>query len=462
MKLHTQSGGSDCLKALLLYTNTPCSLPVCDDDRKCGKVNFYMARTASEQNIAVVGLGENEPAEKIRRAAAALVKAARDRKLYNVAISAEGICADTLVALLEGCYLGEYMFDQYKSEKKQEINMYIDFTGSDIAEADRAAIIKAAETRAAAVCFTRDLANTPGEDMYPYDFAAKMEQTFADTGVSVTVFKDEQMSEFVGTSAVGRGSVHPPAFVTLRYCSDSTKPLSALVGKGLCFDMGGLSLKLGRDNSDMKFDMCGGAAVAGVFHLLAHAQPDGINAIGIIPLAVNLPDGNALLPSTILRYPNGTTVEIANTDAEGRLLLADALLYAKKQNAAEIINICTLTGGIGAALGDKLAGIFGQGDIVDKLIKIGDCNGDKLWHMPLAEEYADSLKGKYADLCNIADGSSSITAALFLQKFVDKDMPWAHLDIAGTAYTSSPYGYYGVGAKGIGVRLMYDYITRAK
>lgn len=261
-----------------------------------------------------------------------------------------------------------------------------------------------------------------------------------------------------GLLTVGMGSNNPPAFFEMWYVTDPDLPLIALVGKGLTFDMGGMNIKTGRNVTDMRCDMAGAAAVIGAMDIVTKLKLKA-NVVALIPLAENLPDGGAYLPSHVIKYPNGLTVEVGNTDAEGRLVLADALLKAERLGAKKIIDIATLTGSIVAALGKNLAGVFGDEAIVEELVNISNGCGDRLWPMPMVEEYEDTLKSNLADISNISSSNyaGSITAALFLRRFVDK-ASWAHIDMAGTMDVKEAKGYLSAGATGFGARLLADFV----
>jgi len=288
-----------------------------------------------------------------------------------------------------------------------------------------------------------------------------LQKEFADTDVSVNVFDEEKLKEMEmnGVLTVNRGSEYAASFVEMTYCSDESKPLVALVGKGVTFDTGGISLKKGRNISSMRMDMGGTAAVAGAMKLLARTKAKA-NVVALIPMVENMPDSKAVLPGEVIHYKNGHTVQIGNTDAEGRLILADGLIRAGELNAKYIVDIATLTGSIGNALGSKLAGVFGDEDLSCVMKKIGDENGDFNWPMPLVNAYDDYLKNDYADFSNISSKgeAGSITAALFLRRFVPNSCKWLHIDMA-SVMMGEEKGYYTKEASGFGARLLADYTT---
>jgi len=359
-----------------------------------------------------------------------------------------------ITAFVEGWKLGLYEFLTYKSKGEQR---EVQLTLSQ--EAVREKEIQRGKIRAAATAFSRDLMNEIPSALNPETFPKILEETFSDSQVEIIVHdKDalEQM-EMNGLLAVNRGSKHDPAFIELHYKGDATKPLVALVGKGVTFDTGGISLKSGRDLSDMRMDMGGAAAVAGAVKLLADIQAP-VNVVGLIQTVENMPDQHSLLPGDVITYRNGHTVQVGNTDAEGRLILADGLLRADELEADYIVNIATLTGAIAFALGPKIAGIFGDETLMEQMKRVGDENGDFVWPMPLIEAYDKTLKSDYADFSNISNQSSagSITAALFLRRFVKDPSKWIHVDMAGVM-DSKEEGYYKNSATGFGTRLLADY-----
>ena len=267
------------------------------------------------------------------------------------------------------------------------------------------------------------------------------------------------MGAFLGVS---KGSQEPPKFIILEYrgASPKRKPI-ALVGKGITFDSGGISLKPGAAMEEMKYDMSGAAAVLGVFRALSELKLNE-NIVGLIPATENLPSGTALKPGDIVKTYSGKTIEIINTDAEGRLVLADALAYAvKNYEPSQIIDLATLTGSVVVALSSHASAIISNdSDLTKKLIDAGENSGERLWELPLWDPFRDQIKSDFADMKNIGGkGGGAVTAAALLEKFVG-DTPWAHLDIAGTAYLSSSLDYSPKGPTGVGVRLLLEYLSR--
>lgn len=357
-------------------------------------------------------------------------------------------------AFVEGWELGSYQFASYKSKEKEgKVALHLK------QGALRHQAVKEGNLRAEATAFARDLMNEIPSKLNPETFPEMLKDAFANTEVEVVVHNKQALEEMEmnGLLAVNRGSKHDPAFIELHYEGDRSKPLIALVGKGVTFDTGGISLKSGRNLSDMRMDMGGAAAVAGAVKLLASLDAK-VNVVGLIQTVENMPDSNSLLPGDVIRYKNGHTVQVGNTDAEGRLILADGLIRADELKADYIVDIATLTGAIAYALGPKVAGIFGEESLTATMKAVGDANGEFVWPMPLIDDYEKDLKSDYADFSNISNQSygGSITAALFLRRFVQDPSKWIHVDIAGVM-ESKEEGYYRASATGFGARLLADY-----
>lgn len=358
-------------------------------------------------------------------------------------------------AFAEGWELGGYQFLTYKSDKKP-FTTELALIGDDPTQA----AVKEGRIRAEATSFARDLMNEVPNVLNPETYPEVLKNNFEGTGVEVNVLTEEKIKELEmnGVLTVNRGSKYKPSFVELVYKGDASKPLVALVGKGVTFDTGGISLKSGKDLSDMRMDMGGSAAVAGALTLLAKTNAK-VNVVALIPIVENMPDSKAVLPGEVIHYKNGLTVQVGNTDAEGRLILADGLIRAGELKAEYIVDIATLTGAIVNALGTELGGVFGDEELASTMKKIGDQNGDFIWPMPMVEAYDASLASNYADMNNISSlsNSGSITAALFLRRFVPKESKWLHVDMAGVMEKSKASGYYAKSATGYGARLLADY-----
>jgi leucyl aminopeptidase len=297
--------------------------------------------------------------------------------------------------------------------------------------------------------------------MTPSDMAAIARQTGEETGLEVIILEKEEMRE-LGMGAllgVARGSEQPPKFIIMKYNGGKTSDMDiALIGKAITFDSGGISIKPSAGMEEMKDDMSGGAAVIAAMGAIARLKPE-INVLGLVPATENLPSGSALKPGDVLTQMEGKTIEIISTDAEGRLALSDAIGYARKQNVKRIVDIATLTGAIQVALGDVCTGAFANNqELADKVVTAGEEAGERIWQMPMYDEYQELNKSEVADIKNTGGRSAgSITAALFLGEFVG-DVPWVHLDIAGTAYTEKRKGYLVKGATGVPVRTLVNLV----
>ena len=363
-----------------------------------------------------------------------------------------------------GAQLRSYRFDKYKTKEKPEQKPSL----ADLAVMTAAAgaakrAFQPLQQTGDAVFFTRDLVSEPANVIYPQTLAEQAER-LAELGVRVEILDEEKIRDLGMNAllAVGQGSVRPPRVVVMEWRgaketgnSDAGKPL-AFVGKGVTFDTGGISIKPAAGMADMKWDMAGSAVVIGLMKLLA-ARKAKVNAVGIVGLVENMPSGNAQRPGDIVASMSGQTIEVLNTDAEGRLVLADALWYCQSRFEPQVmIDLATLTGAVIVALGHHRAGLFSNNDkLADRLIEAGRAVGEQAWRLPLAESYDREIDSDAADVKNIGSGRAggSILGAQFLQRFVN-DVPWAHLDIAGTAWSTKDTATVPKGATAFGVRLL--------
>ncbi len=314
---------------------------------------------------------------------------------------------------------------------------------------------------AEAANLARDMANESANYMTPARMAEVATGLARTYGLEVDVLEREQIQELGmgGLLGVAQGSQQPPRFIVLRYRGgDSAEEDVALLGKGVTFDSGGISIKPSEGMGEMKGDMAGGAAVVAAMSAIARLKP-GVNVVAIIPATENMPSGDALKPGDIITAMNGKTIEIISTDAEGRIILADALSYAEKLGARFIVDVATLTGSCRAALGDVYTGVFGNNqELVDKVIAAGAEAGERMWQMPMPEQYKEQNKSDVADIKNVGGKwGGAITAAQFLAEFVD-NTPWVHLDIAGTSLSEKERGYLVKGATGVPVRTLVNLI----
>jgi leucyl aminopeptidase len=359
-----------------------------------------------------------------------------------------------------GAVLRAYKFDQYRTKKKEDSDKDVNAIELTVAVADPAAARTAHGSRASlaeGVIFARNLVNEPPNVLYPEEFASRA-KALEQLGVAVEILDKKAMTD-LGMGAllgVGQGSIRESRVVVMRWNGAATpdQPV-AFIGKGVCFDSGGISIKPGAGMEDMKGDMAGAACVVGLMHALA-ARKAKVNAIGAIGLVENMPDGAAQRPGDIVRSMSGQTIEIINTDAEGRLVLADVLWYVQdKYKPRFMIDLATLTGAIMVALGQEYAGLFSNNDeLAERITKAGQEIGEKVWRMPLGAAYDKMIDSKFADMKNTGGRhGGSITAAQFLQRYVNKT-PWAHLDIAGTGMGSAAGDINQSWASGWGVRLL--------
>ncbi len=426
--------------------------------------------------VVLVGLGPRKEVqfETIRRAAAAGSRAARRAGARQVALAlgwpelaggapelAHSLAfgeATAAEAATEGALYGLYEFKKYKgSDASGDNSKRID--AITLLGGDEAALSRGAERGriiGEAVNFCRDLGNEPPNVLTPTEFASRARAMAEANGLECEVLEREQMRELGMGCLLGvaSGSAQPPKFIILRYKGDPDgAPGLALVGKGITFDTGGISIKPAANMEAMKFDMCGAASVIAAMQAIAQLKPK-INVTALAPATENMPGGNAYRPGDILRAMNGKTVEIVNTDAEGRLILADALSYARAHSLSPIVDVATLTGAMVVALGSVRAGVFGNDDALGRqIVALGEEIGERFWQMPMDEEYDDLIKSDVADVRQsvIRREAGSIGAARILGRFAE-GAPWAHLDIAGVSDFASSKAYADRGASGIPVR----------
>jgi len=363
-------------------------------------------------------------------------------------------------AIAEGIILGSYQFITYKTQDKE----LFEVGSAEVINADAKAV-KKGSIIASAVCFARDVENHPGNVTTPTKLAKLAKEIALEGDMKLTVFDREKFTKMgMGAFAgVALGTGEPPKFILLEYNGGKSneKPI-ALVGKGLTFDSGGISIKPSASMDEMKFDMCGGGVVLGVMKAVAQIKPK-VNIVAAIPATENLSGDKAYKPGDILTAYNGKTIEVLNTDAEGRLILADALAYVSKHYKPQyILDFATLTGAVVIALGHIATGIMGTDDkLIDKVKKSSTNTGEKVWEFPLWDEYCEQIKSEIADIKNVgaAREAGSIAAGAFLKEFVEEGIPWVHFDIAGTAYNNKESSLtYKKGASGVIIRLVLDMI----
>lgn len=454
-----------------------------------GKGEVHVMPGWDDTRVLLVGLGKKDKAdlETFRLAGAASIKKAdalkATRLVTGIHDSAPGkdapvpACAQ---AVVEGMVLGRYKFDRFKSKGKDNGNgngrdddkgkptvKDVHFATHEVTETNT---VKAHVTRGEAIaegqCVARDLANSPGNVATPEWLANEAKRIGRDAGLKVTVLgmaeiKKHKMGGLLG---VNQGSEKPPRLVVMEHKPRASKgkPYKTVVfvGKGITFDSGGISIKPSQSMELMKYDKCGACAVLGAMSMVGKLNLP-IRVIGITAFTENLPSGSAYKPGDILTMANGKTVEVLNTDAEGRLILGDALWYAHRFKPDAIIDLATLTGAIAVALGSHYTGLMGSDDkLVQMLVKAGKESGERMWHMPIGDEYQEMIKGSHADLNNIGGrGGGALTAGQFLHNFVETDkVAWAHMDIAATAWVESDAPYTPKGCTGVGVRALAAFL----
>ena len=446
------------------------------DGEISGKVSetttLYTYGTIKPKKILIIGLGTLENCDmEITRTIFGKLSSNLKVKEKSSAL----ICLDTetiskspktftknqfVQAAVEGLILGNYQFTKHKSDAKEnETDILLHFEKDELTEVNRAISVGNIVSNAVNLC--RDLANEPSNILTPSKLADTAKQLSVNSNLEYkSLDRDEMESLRMGALlGVAKGSKENPKLIVLEYNGnpDNSEKI-ALVGKGITFDSGGISIKPATNMGDMKGDMAGGAAVISTMSAIAALNPR-INVLAVIPATENMPGGNAQKPGDIVTTMSGKTIEIDNTDAEGRLVLADAITYAKSLGANQIIDVATLTGAIVIALGNICAGIFSNNkDLAGELMLASNSTGEKMWELPMFEEYSKQYKSKTADIKNVGGrGAGSITGAKIIGEFVD-DTPWVHIDIAGTSRTTEPNGYQSHGATGIPVRTLIQLI----
>ncbi len=444
---------------------------------KSGEVLSLPVTGIAAKRLVLVGLGDEKNAsrESLRAAGGRAAKALARAKAAKAALAVPAIrriaAEDAAQALAEGLVLGAYRFDKYKSgnDKPTQVERVTllapdarQVTGLRRGAAFGRAVAEASN-------FTRDLSNEPGGACTPEYLASEARKLARSHGLRVTVFGERELAreKMSGILAVGRGSANPPRLIALEYGAAPKRkknaksrarprPTLAFVGKGITFDSGGISIKPAANMDEMKHDMSGGAAVLGAMRALAELKLP-VHAVGIVAAAQNMPDGNAYVPGDVITSARGKTIEVLNTDAEGRIVLSDALHHATSYEPDAIVDLATLTGACLVALGDACCAVLGNDEkLADKVRAAGDSTFERAWPLPLWDEHKNAIKGTFGDIVNTGGRNAGVsTAAAFLSHFVG-DTPWAHLDIAGVAWTTKETPYYVKGATGFGVRLLVE------
>jgi len=417
--------------------------------------------------VAIAGLGKRQDfnVDKIRGVAGEFCRALRKLNCHKIATILHGAGIGSIEleasteAIAEGALLGLYSFTKYKKPEYEDIEEMLIV----VREKEKVPILESAlgkgKVIAEATNLARDMVNEPANYMTPSQMAEVAKGIASKYNLEFKVFDREDM-EAMGMGAllgVAKGSNQPPKLITLAYKGDEhSEKAFGFLGKGITFDSGGISIKASEGMDEMKDDMAGAAAAMTAVGAIAQLKPK-INVTAVIPATENLPSGTALKPGDVLKAMNGKTIEVISTDAEGRLILADALSYAVKQGLSPLIDLATLTGACRVALGTLYSGLFGNDqDLVNKVLKATERTGERMWQMPMPEEYKEQNKSEIANVKNTGNRhGGAITAALFLAEFV-ANIPWVHIDIAGTAFSAKESGYIVKGATGVGVRTLVE------
>lgn len=426
------------------------------------KTATLLRGTGSIERLLVIGLGEAEKlsAESYREAAGIAGKEAKALHITSIDYIIPNADSSIAQALVEGTILSTYSFDELKNIKKPDM-AFAWQSIQIISDADLSDAMQKAAIIATAMNDTRDLCNAPGNHLTPSIFAAKAEKMAKAVGLKATILGEKEMEaeKMFSLLSVSKGSDEEAKLIVLEHRPKGATKTITLVGKGLTFDAGGISIKPAANMHEMKMDMSGGAAVFGALKAIGELNLP-INVVGIIPSSENLLNGSANKPGDIVTAKNGTTIEILNTDAEGRLILADALTYAERFKPDYVVDVATLTGAMVISLGDVVTGMMGTDQtLMDELKIAGEESHDRVWQLPLYEDYDQQLKSPVADIANIGGkGAGSITAAMFLSYFT-REFKWAHLDIAGTAWSEAKKSYMPKGSAGAAVRLFVQFVS---
>ena len=433
---------------------------------------LHAAGKLAPQRVLLVGLGKRDKftIETMRRAMGVAAKKLRDSGIERAAVQVSGAVEDSLRAIVEAAILATYKFRKFKADDDDDATELKSLTlclppRTDLKAAKK--IVGDAQVVAEATNYAREIGDLPGNVVTPRVMADYARTLADESGLVCTVLakKELEKSGFGGLLAVGGGSANEPHLIVLEYFGAKDETPIALVGKAITFDSGGISIKPSDKMDEMKFDKCGGVAVLAILKAAAKLKLP-LNIIGVISSAENMPGSTSYRPGDIVTSyrgadKRGVTIEVLNTDAEGRIVLGDALAYARERGAKTLIDFATLTGACVVALGSIAAGLLGNDDALqEKIRSSAERTGDRVWPLPLWQEYKDKIKSDVADIKNTGGRyGGAITAAAFLARYVG-DTSWAHLDIAGTAWTTEELPYLTKGATGFGVRLVVDLLSR--
>lgn len=423
------------------------------------------------ETVLVVGLGQEEDldAEVVRRAGAAVADATTRASTLATTVPADaGPVAprEAAQAFVEGLALGAYRFTAYKSSadgSRHHLDRVSLHPAGEAKQADLRPGLDAGEITAGATALARDLVNEPPAGKRPPALADRVRREVRGTGIKVKVLDEKALEQggYGGILAVGQGSDAPPRLVELTYAPKNAQRHVAIVGKGITFDTGGLSIKPSQSMMTMKLDMAGAAAVVATMRGAAELELP-VRITGVLALAENMPSGSAQRPSDVYTSRNGKTVEVLNTDAEGRLVLSDALDHAAEKGPDAIVDVATLTGAVKVALGSRFAALMATDDaLADELLAASDRSGERLWRLPLPDDYREHIDSDVADMKNIGKPgvAGTIIGGLFLKEFVPEGLPWAHLDIAELAWSEERYGYIRKGGTGAPVRTLLAWLS---
>jgi leucyl aminopeptidase len=415
-----------------------------------------------EERVILVGLGDGDSDKAYEKAGGALAaKVQTSEKTLVVDFSGHKTSGGRAAALAFGAVMRNWRYDVYRTKLKASQKPQLEEIVIVGAGEGAGAAWASAKALADGVALTKELVTEPANIIYPESFVERCRK-LADLGVEITVLDDRQMAE-LGMGAllgVAQGSRKPARLLVMRWKGADKDPV-AFVGKGVTFDTGGISIKPAAGMEDMKWDMGGAGAVAGAMMALAGRKAKA-HVIGVCGLVENMPDGNAQRPGDVVTSMSGQTIEVINTDAEGRLVLCDAITWVQKTHGVKtIVDLATLTGAMIVSLGNEYGGLFSNDDgLADKLLKASDASGDKLWRFPLGDAYDKLIDSPIADMKNVGPrGGGSITAAQFIKRFVEDGVKWAHLDIAGMVWSAKPGATWDKGATGFGVRVLDRFVA---
>ncbi len=449
---------------------------LCDSGELTGKYAemtlLHQAPGMTARRLLLVGAGKPEKwgGRELRRATGAALRHLKSRKVRNLAVLAREMNRDaaSAQAITEGLLLADFESDTYKTDKKDdqqvETAALAGFDGGSFAKAERG--VATGRITSDAQNFTRALVNEPSNKLTPRVLADRAAAMAREAGLGVDILDEKRIAELKmgALLSVAQGSAEPPRMIVISYTPGKEKagaPVLGLVGKAVTFDTGGISIKPADGMEKMKYDMAGGATMLGVMKALAQLQP-AIRVICVVPATENMPGGRAQKPGDVQIAMSGKSIEVINTDAEGRLILADGLAYARKLGCTHLVDAATLTGAIVVALANVNMGVFGSHqEFTDRLLASARVAGEKMWPMPLDDEYREMIKSNIADIQNVGSGKGggAVTAAMFLKEFTE-ELPWIHLDIAGVTWFDEAKPFAAKGPTGIGVRTLIDFVMK--